>query len=1048
MNISPMISPRDPVTGILLTPAMAMENKILEFMFQIHNGQFNKLGKFYLKLSVISVFADNYDGVEVTINNDEPEGNNYAITDAVIQKTEDEELDFFQNVFKFRLPKGFCKNDNAHDVFLLAEAFDSPEGDDDGLPKKTGEAKFAIYPRTNAPRIDLTVAPGEDMYHYSDVLTLLKTLEQEDVEMHCGRVKFSVSLREVSARVQRTPTPTPEPTPQPTPQPTPKPVTPPPPTQRERTPPPKRKTTPPEPRWNLPTGDTPPLPSQKSYSLTADKPLSEDPNSPRGQERHLNDHYLFKHVSRPGTEDITVIFHGATTLPPVSNGATPLPFAIAKTKSDVDQQHKVETVTHTSEHPTHCPMWEETVTLNVEDVKAKNEVLIMTVADKNSREVLVSYKLPITHLVPFHQYHLEMVMPSKGVVSGIRLYATILRKTTTLPRDLSCPNYVAFECLLRAVQKPMVNPVGPLIAVARIVSDFHLYKKELLHDDIKLAGITLTTVMFPSPHPSSFHVPLQVDSYQGCPQLTAPGNPDVQPIWNHPFLFSNRRDVATLFTSTAALVLEYYTFNTVMTEAAWSIQSPVGYSSLVLDENMYKQLTRGDGRLGLRINGLPIQGTELMCKEDAVPTVGLILRLITTERPDNLSQVLQHSYEKFPAIKITYEEKPESPPPDEQPRQKDPRYYLQYKLKNAPVKDGDNLPSHDAMDTILPEYQYIFMDQHGGGQQQQPGPSTARQPPPQKQITGGNDLDKQQFNLLDHQMNELDRYRLAVQKMGQDILSLREQVRDSEMTNSTLKREVLRYNDATKYFLDSSDMDGLTKAELAARYISLKQTLSSQTTELAHYKERTQKLQNELIKKNDKEKEYIRLSQAHKAQQDLLHRLQDKQQRESKMKEAFKKQEQVIEKMEKMLSEQQKGKEKDPTKDAAYQALLAENRRLRDNLKEERADARRGPDDEDEKLELYQQLDKAQGRIMGLEKQLADNARKWGKEKNELLVRLSEMEHGLGRSGQKPLQDYLRSALIPMGEPKVKFDFDDDEPSRRYSKAPRGNKQKLKPLGY
>jgi hypothetical protein len=50
------------------------------------------------------------------------------------------------------------------------------------------------------------------------------------------------------------------------------------------------------------------------------------------------------------------------------------------------------------------------------------------------------------------------------------------------------------------------------------------------------------------------------------------------------------------------------------------------------------------------------------------------------------------------------------------------------------VKEGDNLPSHDAMDTILPEYQYIFMDPPGG--YPQAGPSTARRPP-QKQITDG-----------------------------------------------------------------------------------------------------------------------------------------------------------------------------------------------------------------------------------------------------------------------------------------------------------------------
>jgi hypothetical protein len=67
-----------------------------------------------------------------------------------------------------------------------------------------------------------------------------------------------------------------------------------------------------------------------------------------------------------------------------------------------------------------------------------------------------------------------------------------------------------------------------------------------------------------------------------------------------------------------------------------------------------------------------------------------------------------------------------------------------------------------------------------------------------------------------------------------------------------------------------------------------------------------------LFQKNDKEKEYLKLSQAHKAQQDLLHRLQEKTQKEAKMKEAFKKQEQVIEKMENMLKDKQKGKEKDP----------------------------------------------------------------------------------------------------------------------------------------
>ncbi len=43
----------------------------------------------------------------------------------------------------------------------------------------------------------------------------------------------------------------------------------------------------------------------------------------------------------------------------------------------------------------------------------------------------------------------------------------------------------------------------------------------------------------------------------GC-QLSLPGRPDEQPKWNHPYLFVERRDKATLFTPGAPLVIEYY----------------------------------------------------------------------------------------------------------------------------------------------------------------------------------------------------------------------------------------------------------------------------------------------------------------------------------------------------------------------------------------------------------------------------------------------------------------------------------------------------------
>lgn len=86
-------------------------------------------------------------------------------------------------------------NDKNHDVHLLVEAFTRPKFGAKG--RKMGEGKFAIYPRPNAPRIKTDVQPGEDFYHYSDVLSLLRTVSTDSIQMHCGRIRSTYALREV-----------------------------------------------------------------------------------------------------------------------------------------------------------------------------------------------------------------------------------------------------------------------------------------------------------------------------------------------------------------------------------------------------------------------------------------------------------------------------------------------------------------------------------------------------------------------------------------------------------------------------------------------------------------------------------------------------------------------------------------------------------------------------------------------------------------------------------------------------------------------------------
>nr|XP_058963365.1 coiled-coil domain-containing protein 33-like [Pocillopora verrucosa]XP_058971984.1 coiled-coil domain-containing protein 33-like [Pocillopora verrucosa] len=45
-----------------------------------------------------------------------------------------------------------------------------------------------------------------------------------------------------------------------------------------------------------------------------------------------------------------------------------------------------------------------------------------------------------------------------------------------------------------------------------------------------------------------------------------------------------------------------------------------------------------------------------------------------------------------------------------------------------------------------------------------------------------------------------------------------------------------------------------------------------------------------------------------------------------------------------------------------------------------------------ERLELFEKLEKAEGRIVALEKQLADNVRKWAKDKADLQMKLNESQ--------------------------------------------------------
>uniref|UniRef100_A0A8C1LFG6 Coiled-coil domain containing 33 n=2 Tax=Cyprinus carpio TaxID=7962 RepID=A0A8C1LFG6_CYPCA len=357
-------------------------------------------------------------------------------------------------------------------------------------------------------------------------------------------------------------------------------------------------------------------------------------------------------------------------------------------------------------------------------------------------------------------------------------------------------------------------------------------------------------------------------------------------------------------------------------------------------------------------------------------------------------------------------------------------------------RDSYDLPSHDALSKILPEYLHLL---------KKPKTQTRTESIPQKKSQLNRTFDVHSplksppipvfedaphaGEDTEHQTKELENYRMAMHKMADDILSLRSQVSTLESENSQLRRDLSLKQDLT--LLDDTDIDVMTKTEIADRIASLKFKLSSESSKAVAQKDRIQQLQNELIRKNDIEKEFVQLQRAHQQQQAVLKKYQARSGKISSLEDTVRQQEKVIEKMEKILDAKlkERNKENSEKKRAVVKhndeeklkrreiesVLAAENSRLRaelDRLRNlpppviiQQPVQSLQPFSDREKLELLTQLARAEGRIQTLEQQLKENSRQWGKEKQEMLTRLSEYEHGFARTSTMILHDLSVKSL-------------------------------------
>ncbi|TKC42798.1 hypothetical protein EI555_003867, partial [Monodon monoceros] len=258
---------------------------------------------------------------------------------------------------------------------------------------------------------------------------------------------------------------------------------------------------------------------------------------------------------------------------------------------------------------------------------------------------------------------------------------------------------------------------------------------------------------------------------------------------------------------------------------------------------------------------------------------------------------------------------------------------------------------------------------------------------------------------------EMNSYRQAMQKMAEDILSLRKQTSILEAENQMLRSQLTQ--EGVEEEPDITDR--------AQNLASMKQKLLLSELDRKKLRDKVQRLQNELIRKNDREKELLLLHRAQQPQAALLRRYQDKLQQMKALEET------VIEKMESVLEDKLRerneplqnklqgkpnvasGLPPGPTGENLpvdlYSMLLAENSRLRAELDKNRHQS--APivlqqqalldllANNSDKFNLLAELERAQSRILSLESQLEDLARRWGREKQDVATRLQEKECGL-----------------------------------------------------
>ena len=152
--------------------------------------------------------------------------------------------------------------------------------------------------------------------------------------------------------------------------------------------------------------------------------------------------------------------------------------------------------------------------------------------------------------------------------------------------------------------------------------------------------------------------------------------------------------------------------------------------------------------------------------------------------------------------------------------------------------------------------------------------------------------------LIERLVLELDRKSEAIQRLGQDCLTLRKHASTQNAQILHLRDLVHEQDLSTRRLIKSFDVDIVPPEELKRRYVLLAQKLETALEKLGDANEKVAVMDQVLADKDRSDLENKALRQAHTAQQTLVLDLQESLQKAQKFKSVIQKQEDVIRKLE------------------------------------------------------------------------------------------------------------------------------------------------------